>query len=267
MNRPTLALILNTYEQPDYLSRVLRAVTAQTLQPDQVILADDGSGKETRSLFAAWTTQQSFRCEHAWQDHRGFRRAAILNEAIARTAADVVVFLDGDTIPHPAFLRDHRDVARPAHFVQGHRCLVERKGVDRFGYDAFTRDRIRALFTLQLRGLTNAFRWPAEIQRRRNDLRGIRGCNLGIWREDLVKVNGYNEAFEGWGREDSELAVRLMNNGIQRLDVRGRCICFHLWHPPTDRSALPNNDHLLENAIRSKSTRCVEGLDRHRRTP
>jgi hypothetical protein len=97
-------------------------------------------------------------------------------------------------------------------------------------------------------------------------LRGIRGCNLGIWRADLIRVNGYNEAFEGWGREDSELAVRLMNSGVLRRDVRGRCLCYHLWHPPADRSRVAANDALLDAALRTRATRCEPGLDRHRPT-
>jgi hypothetical protein len=101
------------------------------------------------------------------------------------------------------------------------------------------------------------------VRRYRSDLRGIRGCNLAIWRDDLIKVNGYNEAFTGWGREDSELAVRLMNTGARRLDVRGWAICYHLWHPPVSRASLPANDQLLQTALAQKATRCETGLSAH----
>jgi hypothetical protein len=115
----------------------------------------------------------------------------------------------------------------------------------------------------QISGLKNAFRWPVAVCKIKDHLRGIRGCNLGIWRDDLVRVNGYNEAFTGWGREDSELAVRLMNIGIRRRDLRGRALCYHLWHPPASRSGLPSNDSLLEAALRDRATRCERGLDSH----
>jgi len=81
--------------------------------------------------------------------------------------------------------------------------------------------------------------------------------------DDLVRVNGYNEAFTGWGREDSELAARLLNTGLQRLDMRGRALCFHLWHPPASRAQLAANDGLLESTLREKNTRCEHGLDHH----
>ena len=111
--------------------------------------------------------------------------------------------------------------------------------------------------------MKHAYRWPDPLRKARHDLRGIRGCNLGIWRDDLVRTNGYNEAFVGWGREDSELAVRLMNSGVRRLDVRGRALCYHLWHPPASRAGLPANDELLEQARRENATRCPQGLDQY----
>jgi hypothetical protein len=78
-------------------------------------------------------------------------------------------------------------------------------------------------------------------------------------------VNGYNEDFVGWGREDSELALRLMNEGVKRLDVRGRALCYHLWHAPASRAALPANDNLLAAAIAQRATRCANGLQQHLR--
>ena len=183
-------------------------------------------------VFEDWAAKQSFPSNRVWQEHAGFRRARILNLAIARAASAYLVFLDGDTVPHPAFVADHLRLARPGTFVQGHRALIEQAGASFFGLGDFAADRRRALFRRQLRGLKHAYRWPWPACRYRSDLRGIRGCNLAIWRDDLLKVNGYNEAFTGWGREDSELAVRLMNTGARRLDVRGWAICYHLWHAP-----------------------------------
>jgi hypothetical protein len=118
----------------------------------------------------------------------------------------------------------------------------------------------------QLSGAANVFRWPFVLKSGRADLRGIRGCNLAMWRADLVRVNGYNEAFTGWGREDAELAARLMNSGVRRVDVRGRALCYHLWHPPADRAGLAANDELLAAAVAESRQRCEQGLDAHLKT-
>lgn len=259
----TLGLIINTYNQPDYLSRVLEGISRQTVLPGEVLLADDGSGDETRRLFQEWGRQKSIRSTHIWQEHAGFRRSRILNQAIASAQSDYLVFLDGDTIPHPRFIEDHRALRTPRQFVQGHRALVEQKAAVWFGQGAFARDRRRALWQGQLRGLKHAFRWPVPSRRVRSDLKGIRGCNLAIERGDLLEINGYNEAFTGWGREDSELAVRLMNSGVRRLDVRGWSLCYHLWHAPASRDGLNRNDDLLAQAIATQSRRCEAGVSQY----
>lgn len=256
-----LALIINTWNQPHYLARVLEAVSRQSSLPDEVLLADDGSDEETRNLFRQWSAAGVVLTSHVWQEHHGFRRARILNSAIGAASAEYLVFLDGDTVPHPDFIRDHRHLARPGAFVQGHRALIGQRAAGWFGLGRFETERRRALWQGQIGGLKHAFRWPRPWQRVRRDLRGVRGCNLGIWREHLVQVNGYNEAFVGWGREDSELAVRLMNSGVARLDVRGWALCYHLWHAPAERGSLPDNDQLLAQAQTSGATRCQQGLE------
>ncbi len=260
---PGISLIINSFEQPDYLARVLAAVSRQTSLPEEVLLADDGSGEAVRSVFANWAAAQSFRADHVWQPHEGFRRARILNQAIARARSEYAVFLDGDTLPHPQFVADHRRLARSGVFIQGHRALVKQQASTWFGLGTLAQDRRRAFWQGQLGGWKHAYRWPFALRQARTGLRGIRGCNVGIWRDDLVQVNGYNEAFVGWGREDSELCVRLMNRGVQRTDVRGWALCYHLWHPPAGRESLPANDELLEQARASGARACKQGLDQY----
>jgi glycosyltransferase involved in cell wall biosynthesis len=262
---PRIALIVNTADQPDYLSRVLRALEGQKMPPAEVLLADDGSGDETRKIFQNWSVGKDLATQHVWQEKAGFRRARILNRAIARVRSDYLVFLDGDTIPHPQFIEDHSRVSLRGSFVQGHRTLIKQRAANWFGLRDFARDRRAAFWTGQLGGWKHAFRWPRAVIWGRRDLRGIRGCNLAIWRDDLIRVNGYNEAFEGWGREDSELAVRLLNSGVGRRDVRGWALCYHLWHPPASRAGLAANDELLAEAAGKGARRCERGLDQHLR--
>jgi predicted glycosyltransferase involved in capsule biosynthesis len=91
----------------------------------------------------------------------------------------------------------------------------------------------------------------------------VKGCNMAFWREDLVKVNGYNEAFTGWGREDSELAIRLVNNDIKKRFIKMGGICFHLYHKEASRELEVKNIRMMENAIELKITRAEIGLDQY----
>ena len=260
---PTVALIVSTFEQPDYLRRVLNAISSQSRLPSEMFLADDGSGAETKEVFSRWSAEQKFTTCHIWQAHEGFRKAHILNRAVAAAQSAYLVFLDGDMVPQRDFVADHVAAARAAAFIQGHRALVEQKAAAWFGQNELAADRRRALWQGQITGLKNACRWPLPIVSEKNHLRGIRGCNFSLWRDDMRRVNGYDEAFTGWGREDSEFAARLMNAGVRRLDLRGRAVCFHLWHPPASRGQLTTNDERLEKTIREKIKRCEHGLDRH----
>ncbi len=260
---PSLALIISTYNQPEYLERVLEAVTQQSVSPEEVLVADDGSAEETRRTFSKWSPRQGTQAEHLWQKDEGFRKARILNQAIARANSEYLVFLDGDTVPHPWFIADHLRLAEAGAFVQGHRALISEGAVDWFGRGDFNTDRRRAIWRGALSGWKHAFRWPIPLVRAQEGIRGIRGCNFGVWRSDMIRVNGYNEDFVGWGREDSELAVRLMNSGVRRLDVRGQALCYHLWHLPASRGALNANDELLAQAQRNGTTRCQCGLDQY----
>jgi glycosyltransferase involved in cell wall biosynthesis len=261
--KPSIALIISTYDQPDYLRRVLRAVNGQVAPPAEVLVADDGSDERAAQVFRDWAMPKACRGEHLWQPHDGFRKARILNEAIARARAEYVVFLDGDTLPHPRFIADHQALARPKRFVQGHRALINHSASRTFGKGDFRKERWDALFEGDVQGWKNIYRWPFPFRRVRRDLRGVRGCNLGIWREHLAKVNGYNEEFTGWGREDSELVVRLTNIGVLRTDVRGWALCYHLWHAPMDRSKVPANDQLLAEAVSEHRQTCRVGLSQH----
>jgi glycosyltransferase involved in cell wall biosynthesis len=261
--KPTIALIVSTYDQPEYLRRVLRAVSGQVSPPAEVLVADDGSDERTAGVFQDWAAAKNCRSEHLWQAHDGFRKARILNEAIARARAEYVVFLDGDTVPHPRFVADHQALAKRERFVQGHRALIGHGSARTFGKGDFRKDRWEALFEGDVQGWKNVYRWPVPWRRTRRDLRGVRGCNFGIWREHLATINGYNEEFTGWGREDSELAVRLINNGVLRIDVRGWALCYHLWHAPLSRSQVPANDQLLAAAVAERRKSCRLGLSEH----
>ena len=261
--KPGVSLIISSYNQHEYLARVLCAISAQAETPDEVIVADDGSDDATAAVVESWMDGQELRCERVWQPNLGFRRARILNLALARVTQPYVVFLDGDSIPHPKFVSDHRRLACPGHFVQGHRALITRRGSEEFGTGKFNADRRRALWTGRVRGLKHVFRWRWPWRRVLNHVDGVRGCNLAAWTADLFEINGYNEEYFGWGCEDLDVALRLVHSGLKRLDVRGWALCYHLWHDPADRSNLASNLAVLARTKEERLVRCVTGLDQH----
>jgi glycosyltransferase involved in cell wall biosynthesis len=257
--KPTISLIVNTYENPSALAKVLTALTEQTVHGFEIIIADDGSGPETTSVIRRFENQLNLK--HCRQDHEGFRRSAILNKAIAQASSEYMVFLDGDSVPSREFLADHTAMAERGCWVQGRRAFVDESCVDTFEPNC------GKVWSLALRGkltgLMKAVRLPRPVVKRGREQRGILGCNLGIWRDDLIAVNGYDETFTGWGREDADLGNRLYHFGRDRKFVYGRAIIYHLNHPVVPRDRLETNQSLLEETIGEKRIRARKGLDQY----
>lgn len=258
---PEISLILNTYNQPGALEKALTGLAEQSRLPSEVVVADDGSGPETAAVIRQWSDRGLFPIQHVWQEHGGFRRSRILNRAIAASRGNYLVFLDGDCIPHRRFVEDHAALAEAGCWVQGRRCYVDITAVD--GFSPHFGSVVRCILTGKLSGAAKAFRLPFVKIKRNQSREGILGCNLAIWREDLVAVNGYDESFEGWGREDSDLGFRLYHLGRWRKLVHGRAILYHLNHPVVSRDQLSTNEDRLQETIRLKKIRCEKGLEAH----
>lgn len=263
VGRKHLSLIVTTYERADALRLVLESVLAQGVPPGELIVADDGSGEATRQVVNDVARRAAFPVRHCWREHRGFRLAEMRNRAIAATTGRYVVVVDGDLVLHPEFLADHLRAARPATMVQGGRVLLSQE-LTRM---ALTGERVA--FTPWARGLRNrknAIRSPflsrlASYHSR--DVFRVRGANLAFWREDVLRVNGFDEDFVGWGREDSEFVARMQNVGVRRLHLKFAGVAFHLWHPEASRARLGDNEQILQATLASRAERCARGLDRH----
>lgn len=257
-----ISVVVTTYNRPDALKKVLEGLFCQTRLPWEILVADDGSGGKTRDLIRNVRDDSPVPLAHVWQRDSGFRLARIRNKAIVRSAGEYLIFLDGDCIPERHFVADHAALARPGRFFQGKRILVNQKAEP--GFDAAHANSLFKKVCHAVQGnLSNAHhmvRIPVLPSYTTSKLSGIRGCNMAFYRQDLVAVNGYNEAFTGWGREDQEIVARLFRYGVGRQEHPFRAICYHLWHPENPRDHLEENDRLLARALASDTWACQRGL-------
>ena len=259
-------LVVTTHERPDALARVLDAVATQSRPPDELIVADDGSGPATAGVVARHAARAAYPVLHEWQAHAGFRAGRIRNAAIARSRCEYVVLLDGDMVVHPDFLADHLALARPGYFSQGVRILLDAQATLRM------LDGTSGLPSLLSPGLgiarrTYGLRSPAlarAVRRLANTVVAVKACNQGFWRDDLVAVNGFDEAMTGWGSEDKELCARLENAGIRQQTLLFAAVAWHLGHPPAARASAEANHARWHDSVRLRRTRCEAGIDGHR---
>lgn len=260
----TTSVIITTYNRPDTLKKALEALCRQTRPVDEIIVADDGSGPETLDMIRLFKKGYSRTIDHVWQKDVGFRAARIRNKAINRSRGEYIILLDGDCIPSGYFVEDHLALAEKKTFFQGKRVLVGKGISNNFTY-THTKKPLKLIGCALSRELSNShhlFRLPWFPALRTKKQSGIRSCNMSFLREDIFAVNGFNEDFTGWGREDSELAARFYRYGLQRKEHPFMAICFHLWHEQNSTDDLKANDAILEKSIRSKEYFCRNGLEK-----
>lgn len=260
----SIAVIVSTYNAPEMLKLTLNGYKQQTDRHFRVYIADDGSASETKDVIDAFRATSPIQVKHVWHADKGFRKSRIHNKVITQLQDEYVLFTDGDCIPMPGLIAVHRRIAKQGCFISGSRILLSRK-LSKMLKTRNTVDTNISLFrylTWRGRGYVNRLLpllLPPHASAPHQRLDGIRGCHLACWRTDLQTVNGFDESFEGWGREDSDLAARLLHAGIQRVDLRGVPV-LHLWHNEESRHRLQENDDMLRECLTSKRIRARTGL-------
>lgn len=261
----TSSLIIATYNWPAALEKCLQSVLRQSTPPTEILIADDGSGPETKAVIEKYQALSTVPIVHVWHPDEGFQLAKIRNRSMALAKGAYLIQIDGDLILDPHFVEDHLAIARPGFFTGGSRVLLDASLSNELlnGPTLYP-----ALWDSRLKNKLNGMRFPGVRNllaaiRKETKTHNLRGCNMAFWKSDIVAVNGYNEAIVGWGREDTELVVRLRNYGVQRNFFKFGGIAYHIFHRENDRKHLLENDEVLAATLAQKKTRCEKGIDQY----
>lgn len=264
------SIIVSTYNRPDALRMVLLALAEQDNREFEVIVADDGSTTDTRLMIEELRPQLNYPLHHIWQADDGFRAAAARNKAVVVSQGKYLIFLDGDCVPLNFFVKHHLHLAETQYFVTGNRVLLKKS----FTQDILTTSEPvynwSSLDWLLARccGRCNRFlpfvRLPLP-RKWRQKWQGVKTCNLGMFKEDFLAVNGFDERYCGWGYEDSDLVIRLLKSEIKRKDGHGAIPVMHLWHPENDRAREKINYQQLQEIEHSSRIKSLMGIDQYRK--
>jgi glycosyltransferase involved in cell wall biosynthesis len=270
---PKASIILATYEWPEALAMVLSGLVTQSEKNFEVMIADDGSGPKTREVIQEYKRRVPFEISHFWQENRGFRKSRILNEAIRAARGETLIFLDGDCVPHREFVEQHIALQHKGSYVCGRRVDLSK------AYSAqLTPAQIEGgavngvgsgIFDLWLdslkRGGSKPFHRAYMVKNsflRRicglDHVVDLKGCNFSVSRANMLAIDGFDKSYEGYGREDTDVEIRLQNLGLSIKSAKNLCLQFHLWHEP--RAFTPVNEDLLTSARNEKRVRALSGL-------
>jgi len=263
---PSWSLLLSTYNWPEALEVTVNSVFAQSKLPGEIIICDDGSAASTQEVIDRLRKVANVPVIHVWQPDEGFQLSRIRNKGLAAASGAYILQIDGDIILHKHFVRDHLIQATRGHFYSGNRFylspalskeILDLRTTSVPVVPAFSKNVIRQLRIPALQKLfARYYHWEKEYQ-------FILGCNMGFWREDIFRINGYDEAFEGWGSEDTEMAFRLINQGVKLNFIRFGAIQYHLHHKSANKENSERNYAIACKSRENKSTWCQLGVDQY----
>ncbi|EAW0606229.1 glycosyltransferase [Campylobacter lari] len=254
----TCALIITTYNQKERLALVLDSVKNLEPLPDEVLIADDGSREDTAKLIQAY--QKDFPCklEHIWQEDKGFRAAASRNKAIKASKSEYIILIDGDMILEKNFIGDHLKFASLKTILQGSRTILNEKeskellskndfslAFDKKGFKN-QRSIFLAKCIYKFSKLTKKFFKKSQL------VKGSKTCNMSFYKSDFEAIEGFNENFIGWGREDSEFVARfLFNDGVFKR-LKFNALAYHIYHEENSKNMLEINHQIYLDTIKNK---------------
>lgn len=239
-----ISVVITTYNRSDALALVLEGLKQQTDRCFEIVVADDGSTSAHQDQIALACASTGLAITHVWHPDIGFTAAQARNLGVAATKGRYLVLMDGDCVPEIDFVARHRALMQAGCFVNGSRVLLSEALTQRLlaHADSITSRSVaywlRRRWSGEASKLTGLMRLPDFRYRLQPQFvwKGIRSCNMAVWKSDYLRVNGFDESFVGWGHEDADFVLRLHNAGLVRKNGFCATEVYHLWHREASRT-------------------------------
>ncbi len=263
MIKSGVSVLISTYNWHTALELSLISLLKQTVLPNEIIIADDGSTKETEKLVIDFSKKTDIPIKFCTQLDLGFRLSLARNNGLKECEYSYVIQIDGDIICQQNFIEDHLYYSKRGYFLSGKRCdlnsndtkiTLETKKLN-LSNESLSKTKIH----YKKRNAFFYFMFRFPLLNKLIDT-GLRGCNMSFWLEDALAINGYNTKIEGWGKEDNEFALRLNRLGIKKKTLKYGAIAYHLEHAMRNLDNLKKNEGILEEILNSKEIIIDSGI-------
>lgn len=268
----SVSVVITTYNRSDALLAVMAGLVQQTDRNFEVIVADDGSREEHRRAILESSAARELRVVHVWHPDVGFTASQVRNLGVAAAKGRYIIFLDGDCVPEADFIVRHKALAQAGFFVNGSRVLLSPDLTQRVLTGSESVCGRSSFFWIKQRLLGHAsklshlLRLPDGVWRlaRKFSWKGIRSCNMALWKADFERVDGFDESFVGWGHEDADFVLRLHHSGVVRKNGFCATEVFHLWHEEANRNKASQNAQIVRERVKTGVTRSTLGYSQDR---
>ena len=272
------SVIVATYNRPRHLRLCIKSLAASSMRPSEVLIADDGSAAET--VAAVSELQKSlghlFPVVHVRQEHEGCRKQRVVNEAVRRSTGDYLFFTDGDCTVHRHCLQAHLERSDPRAILAGQRVQIGKELTEKYLEQGTVVNALTLELFMDFLARRSHHAQEAFVIRNgllRNLLRKERikpetsviGCNCSLSKQLFMDINGYDEDFLGFGDEDADLGIRVINQGGFIRSVRNLAIVFHHYHPGTwdmTTEKFKYNAAIKKRRIENKEAFCKNGINK-----
>lgn len=245
------SIIISTYNSPEWLAKVLYGYNNQTYRQFEIVIADDGSKKETFDLIKKLQREVFYRIVHVWHEDDGFQKSKILNKSLQKCNTAYIIMSDGDCIPRADFVEQHVKFREEGYFLSGGYFMLPMDISIAISKEDIYNEKCFDISWLKKLGLKSSFKnnkltssgfysWLLNFITPTNA--SWNGHNASGWKKDIVAVNGFDERMQ-YGGQDRELGERLMNYGIKGKQIRYSAICLHLDH----KRGYKNEDSIAKN--------------------
>jgi len=265
------SVIFTTYNHPKWLEKTLWGFSVQSYRDFEIIIADDGSGEETRDIVDCLKPQIDIPIQHLWQQDEGFQKCRILNKAIVASRGEYLIFTDGDCIPHPDFVKNHVALARANTMLSGgyfkmpldvSQAITKQDILDGNSTRPAWLLKHGVPFTPKISKLYAHPLFGAILDALTVTRATWNGHSASTWKKHVIATNGFDERMQ-YGGQDREFGERLMNMGIKTRQVRYRCSCVHLDHGRGYASpeSIAKNKGIRGHTREHRITRTDHGID------
>jgi hypothetical protein len=214
------------------------------------VITDDGSDEAHQEALREIMRACPMDVRYVRQEKCGYRVAANRNNGARAARCDLLLFVDGDVAMFPDAVAQHEALSEGRFWTPGNAVRLDADDSAKLDEACIREGKLNELWpppedprVAKLARMEAKFhrrsqdRWLRLFEQRMRKLRLIT-IQCGIPRAAFERVNGFDEHFTDWGREDHDLALRLQLAGVMGRSALLAARAFHMYHAPEPRPNL-----------------------------